>query len=119
MTGDERRVDPIVFCCEDSLWQMLKSGEKPFDMRRWDLSDNRIYRLAWGHWDKGGGGRLPDWLPDETLVSFLNKATGEVLTFCYRGMEFTAWAPGWVFLLLGGIVGYGGKVSASQWGYDV
>ncbi len=45
---------PIVFKTEDSLWQIMAQvnpdgrSVKPFDMRRWDLSDNRIYRLSWG-----------------------------------------------------------------------
>ena len=90
---------------------------KAFDMRRWDLADERIYRLSWGtllsaersyafpdtplpfkqEWvDKGYRTR-----PDEKHVSFLNKATGELLTFEYLGVQFESWAPGWGFLLLG------------------
>ncbi len=44
----------IVFKSEASLWDMMVPvnpdgrSAKPFNMRRWDLSDERIYRLAWG-----------------------------------------------------------------------
>ena len=118
---------PIVFKCDQSLWDMMAQvnpdgrSAKPFDPRRWDLADERIYRLSWGHffdprgrtpegrglslremnhllWGRAGG-RV--WVAEEKQVSFLNKATGEVLTFEYLGVEFTPWAPGWGFLLLG------------------
>lgn len=98
-------MDEIVFKCEDSMWQMFDGGQKQFDFRRWDLSDERIHHLAGGHWeDAGMKGAMPWWEPDVALISFENKATGQVVTFRYRGMEFTPWAPGWVFLILGGIV---------------
>ena len=114
---------PIVSKSEPALWDMMAQvnpdgrSAKPFDPRRWDLADERIYRLGWGtllapdgshaypstpgpmqrEWkDKGYR-----WRPDEKEVSFLNKATGELLTFEYLGVEFTPWAPGWGFLLLG------------------
>ena len=120
---------PIIFNSEASLWEILAQvnpdgrSVKPFDMRRWDLADERIYRLAWGRIiDSLGvpigepvGRREPflpalqrvltrrsqSWSPDEKEVSFLNKATGELLTFEYLGVEFADWAPGWGFLLLG------------------
>ena len=110
----------IVFKSEPSLWAMLAEcnpdgrSAKPFDMRRWDMADDRIYRLAWGTYlnrPKILGPVLsppriyrfgePTWTPDEKEVSFVNKATGELLTFEYLGVEFTEWAPGWGFLLLG------------------
>jgi len=87
---------PIIFKCEDSLWQMLADGSKAFDMRRWDLSDDRISRLA-----RGRLAGQDEWQPDESTVSFNNKATGEILTFDYVGVEFTEWAPEWGFILLG------------------
>ena len=107
--------EPIVFKCEESLWRLLESGEKPFDMRRWDLSDDRIYRLAWGHGGRAiragsviESGRLRyderldgAWAPVEKQVSFVNKADGRLLIFEYRGLEFAHWAPGWCFLILG------------------
>ena len=107
---------PIVFKSEPALWAMLAEcnpdgrSAKPFDMRRWDLADGRIYRLSWGGTSKGGSWPLrPDHLPSENLdwhpyekeVSFLNKATGELLTFEYLGVEFANWAPGFGFILLG------------------
>ena len=79
-------------------------------MRRWNLADERIYRLAWGHSSHGVGFRASpavsplyreDWQPNEKEVSFVNKATGELLSFEYLGVEFADWAPGWGFLLLG------------------
>jgi len=88
---------------------MHADGSKTFDMRRWDISDDRIYRLTWGLGQYQGENYHPDdwiaphlaWRPTEPLVSFQNKATGAVLTFQYKGMEFASWAPGWVFLILG------------------
>ena len=103
--------EPIVFRCDTDLWDMLARGEKTWDARRWDLADDRIYRLAWGlttakhgRTARPGMERKHNWVPDEHTVSFQNKATGEVLTFRYLGMEFTPWAPGWTFLLLGELV---------------
>ena len=88
--------EPIMFKSEDALWQTLARGERSFDMRWWDMADDRVYRLAWG---KTHAGAI--FLPEEREVSFLNKATGEILTFEYRGVEFVNWAPGWGFLQLG------------------
>ncbi len=97
--------EPIVFKCEDSLWQALSDGTKTWDARRHDISDDRIYRLSWGKFEEEpAGGRQPAHYWVEDFVSFENKATGEVLTFRYRGMEFVPWAPGWCFLRLGGLV---------------
>ena len=106
---------PIIFKCEDSLWQMLAEvgvtgiPGKPFDIRRFDLADDRISRLAWfqekPNWgsDEAGDPQIISraYDPLEQEVSFQNKATGEILTFKYNGMEFTDWAPGWCFILLG------------------
>jgi hypothetical protein len=102
---------PIVFKSEPSLWAMLAEcnpdgrSVKPFDMRRWDLSDDRMYRLSWGCvTDKNGIHRPrvdPTFESEVKEVSFLNKATGELLTFEYLGVQFEPWAPGWGFLLLG------------------
>ena len=108
---------PIVFKCEPSLWDMMVPvnpdgrSVKPFNMRRWAFSDDRILRLARGHIRDTSGNFLAfrvgpplgrsNWEPDEKEVSFLNKATGELLTFEYLGVEFTPWAPGWGFLILG------------------
>jgi len=97
---------------------MLYDGSKTFDVRRWDLSDDRIYRLSWGntYWNKqkqvhpypanvDSGWAALIWNPDVKELCFQNKATAAVLTFQYKGMEFASWAPGWVFLILGNIVG--------------
>lgn len=106
---------PIVFRSEPSLWDMLARGEKTWDARRWELGDDRIYRLAWGrrgadNFHSQVNSRLSGvWVPDEPTVSFQNKATDELLTFRYLGMEFTPWSPGWCFLLLGERVKEKGK----------
>jgi hypothetical protein len=113
---------PIVFKSEPALWDMLAqvnpdgTSARPFDFRRWDFSDERIYRLAWGYYTRdiyrtGLEQATPklhqamrhgeSWHPDEKEVSFVNKATGELLTFEYLGVEFADWAPGWGFLILG------------------
>lgn len=99
--------EPVTFKCEDSLWQMLKEGKKTWDARFHDMSDDRIYRLSWGHWAKSGlpgnlSGRQPSYLPDETHVRFLNKLTGQVLEFRFGELEFADWAPGWCFIQLRG-----------------
>lgn len=125
---DGKVPEPIVFKSEDSMWQMMAEEgvtgipAKPFDMRRWDLTDDRIYRLTAFKWKEDVDGvparRIPpvhfiaestvqavsryeDAVPEVPSVTFLNKATGESLTRKYVGMEFTPWAPGFVFLLLG------------------
>ncbi|MDP2662692.1 MAG: hypothetical protein Q8R28_18390 [Dehalococcoidia bacterium] len=40
------------------------------------------------------------WVPEVNQVAFLNKQSGQILTFEYKGMEFASWAPGWCFLIL-------------------
>ena len=99
------RQSDIIFKTEDSIWQCLADGTKTWDYRRYDMSDDRIYRLSRGSFEKNPPpGRQLAWSPDVSFVSFLNKATGEVLKFRYRGIEFVPWAPGWCFLQLGGLV---------------
>ena len=99
-------------------------------MRRWDTTDERFYRLSWGtatrkirenDIDYALGDRIEqdrvgeddsgncskwklgsEWTPDEREVWFVNKADPEQdLCFEYLGVEFTNWAPGWGFLILG------------------
>ena len=97
----------VIFKVEDSLWQMLASGEKTWDARRHDMGDDRIYHLSWFQWHPPGDfpqahhGGGPTWRPTVASVAFKNKVTGEILQFRYRGMEFTPWSPGWCFLILG------------------
>lgn len=83
-------MDEIIFKCEHSMFRMLIEG-KPFDVRRWDLADDRCYRMSWG----------PRGNPDVHEISFADKETGEVAKFEYLGVEFTAWSPGWGFIRLG------------------
>lgn len=99
--------DPIVFKTEDSLWQMMATGQKQWDARRFDVHhDERIYRLCLSDWEGTAEelGRLPFWCPEESEIHFKNVKTGEVLVFSYRGFHFLSWAPGWVFFDLGGII---------------
>ncbi len=105
MAEQEGRIE---FKAEDTLWEMLESGQRTFDLRRWDLSDLRIRRLATSLWRQSPSGALPHWEPTETLVSFRNKATTQLLTFRFVELKFTPWAPGWVFLILGDLVSRGG-----------
>ncbi len=92
----EECIPAVVFKTEDSLWQMVVSGEKNFDFRRYNLADDRIYRLSFFEKRPGGGHE-----PVNKSVSFLNKATGEVATLEYCSMEFMSWAPNWCCLVLG------------------
>lgn len=109
----------VVFKTEASLWEMIAqvrdTGQsyKPFDMRRWDITDDRIYRLSLGRfdldprqgeapvWITDSGHLANNWIPDEKEVGFVNKVTGALLVFEYRGVAFTEWAPGWGFIILG------------------
>lgn len=110
--------DPIVFKCEASLWDMLASGEKTFDMRRYDpKGDPRIEQLTRGSTRPGmtvitdsdhfklaprqASREVTVWEPEVEIILFKNKATGQTLVRRYRGMAFETWAPGWCFLLLG------------------
>ncbi len=94
----------IIFKGEDSMWQMLADGTKTWDARKDDMSDDRIYRLHWGEWVYPPPGGKPCRQQVEDFVSFVNKTTGEVLVFRFRGIKFTDWAPGWVFIQLGGLL---------------
>lgn len=85
---------PVVFKSEDALWRQLESGERRFDMRRYDMSDERIYRLGFGRPAEHGS-----YVADVSEVTFVNKLTGEALTLEFRGLEYAPWAPGWVFLV--------------------
>ena len=91
----------IVFNCDPNMWLLLDEEgvtgipAKPFDMRRHDTSDDRIYRLKWGRFEDGV------YRPDVDAITFRNSETRASLTRRYLGMEFTDWAPGWCFLLLG------------------
>ncbi len=103
----------IIFKTDAALWEMMAAGTKQWDARQCDLADERIWRLLAGYWEgtrepgghpHGRPGRLPYWSPAESFVSFLNKETGEILKFRFRGFRFAPWAPGWVFLELGGLI---------------
>jgi len=97
--------EPVVFKSEDSLWKMLANGIKPWDARLFDISDERIRRLAAGHWEEHPPhGRTPSYFPDENFVCYLNKLTGQTIQFRFRGLKFVGWAPGWCFIQLGGRV---------------
>lgn len=89
------------FKTEDSLWQMLTTGEKTWDARKWDLGDERIQRLAKMVREELPVGGYASF-PLEEQVAFLNKASGQIAVFQYKGYHHLVdWAPGWCFLLLG------------------
>lgn len=116
---------PIVFKVEHSLWESLEDGTRSFDMRWWDIADDRIYALAWAVPDpkaerpfftavgyepvRHQGAMAQGFKPEVERVSFRDKETDEVLTFQYRGVVFPDWAPGWGFLMLGDRVFEGAK----------
>lgn len=95
--------EPIVFKCEASLWQMLKDRRKTWDARLHDMGDDRIYRLSWGRFADPSLiiNQAPKYVPEEPTVRFLNKETGAVLEFWFRGLRFADFAPGWCFIILG------------------
>ncbi len=97
--------EPVTFKTEDSMWQLMAEGKKTWDARLFDIDDERFHRLLRGRWEIDPViGRQPYYLPKETLVRFLNKATEELLQFRFRGLQFVEWAPGWCFIQLGGLV---------------
>ncbi len=111
------RLPPPVFKSEHSLWLMLVDGSKTWEARRFDMADDRIYRLSWSRANAAPDSRLKSYknvsglrvpaipVPGYTLVEpevgFRDKQTHRVAFFEYKGMEFTPWAPGWCFLQLG------------------
>jgi len=103
--------EQILFKSEDSLWQMLRDGRKTWEARWWETSDERCYKLIWGTRHPGGM-----WVPDVKEVSFVNKVTGEVLTFEYKGVECFPWAPAWGFIMLGALLRHetGGEAKAGE-----
>jgi hypothetical protein len=97
--------EPVSFKTEDSLWQVMRKGMKTWDARWVDLKDERFQRLFSGHYDKPSEqGRRPFYAYDEAFICYENKLTGQILQFTYRGFIMQGWAPGWVFLQLGGVV---------------
>lgn len=99
------KTDDIVFKTEDSVWQMMREGRKTWDGRFHDISDERIYRLSWGQWgDPEFPGRQQSYGPVEPFVNFLNKKTGQTLRFRFVKLKFAPWAPGWCFIILGGLI---------------
>ncbi len=91
--ADRGRMKRVAFKCEDSLWRMLASGEKTWDARRYDLSDERIDKLS-RSWYRTGR-RVKE-------VSFENKASGDILNFEFKELVLGfSWAPDWCFIILG------------------
>lgn len=95
------------FKTEHSLFEMLKDGSKPWDMRRWSLMDDRCYNLSWKRpksptaWRRSEPGIPESYEWECPSVIFTDKETGGELMFQYRGVEFVPFAPGWGFILLG------------------
>ena len=85
------------FKCAHAMFLSLRGGSRQFDLRRWDITDERIYQLAWHTMDATIQARVPA----VDTVSFADQETGELITLEYKGVTFTPWAPGWVFILVG------------------
>ncbi len=77
----------VEYMSEDSLWQLLNTGQMGFNIRRYDLNDPRVIAL---------GTDAP-----EKYVGFTNKVTFDVLVFEYLGMDIPASMPGWFVVKLG------------------
>ena len=96
--------EPIEFKVEHSLFLSLEDGTRSFDMRWWDIADDRIYAMSWSRPLEPVNTAFPDlqakvWEAEH--ISFRDKETDEVLTFFYKGVEFPEWAPAWGFIQLG------------------
>ena len=75
----------IEFKSEASIWEMMAElnpftggSAKPFDMRRWDITDERMYRLSWGsiegkNYQLGEEPNDLPWYPDEKEVGFTKR----------------------------------------------
>ncbi|KKM87068.1 hypothetical protein LCGC14_1272710 [marine sediment metagenome] len=97
---------------ENGDWQLMAQGKKPWAAIPYDLSDPVLYSLLSFEWEKEAPlGRQPDWQPKEAIICFRNKADGEILSCRYNGWEVVDWAPGWVFILVSGILGGSGEDS--------
>ena len=106
MTQSEPKDKPIEFLSEDSMWQELANvgvtgnPGKAWDHRKWDVSDDRCWRLSLSSSQPGNYGSTNKvWEVKE--VSFINKVSGARLTFDYRGVDFYGFAPGYGFIRLG------------------
>ncbi len=96
----------VLFKIEDSLWRSMAKGNKYWDAQPHDLTDERIVRLAKGHWVYHclPGGRS-SYEMDEDFVCFENESTSQILQFRFKGLRYAGWAQGWCFIVLGELVG--------------
>ena len=88
---------PVSFKCEDSLFQYLKDGKKPWEARWRDPADPRWKRLLRLEYSKERNLMVPV----EKAITFVNKATGEQLTLALMWFELDKPSGGWVLLKLG------------------
>ena len=78
------------------LFEMEKSGTKPFTVRRIDPLDSRFAILL------KTMGRVV--IRDDLAIAITNPATGETFTRRLRSLEYLRLAPGWLILYMGEIV---------------
>ena len=107
----------IIFNSESLSWETLLRGELNFHPRQWNPSDPRIVALSEMtlgaetlHRRPVDGFSLTDlenkaWAPTVKTIAFRNKATDEVLTFEFKGVDFLSCTPKWIFLMLGECLG--------------
>lgn len=112
--------EEVVFKSEASMWEELNDfgaddaqkdtglAKRNFDVRLWDVGNERIYALSIS--DVGPPGPLltdPEkpWLVKR--ITFVNKSDGRTVTRAYMGLRFPQFMPGYGVLLLGPLVGRG------------
>lgn len=98
----------ILFMVDEESYPLIFTGFKRWHAVKWDMRDDRMYRLGQGHTYHG---QLPThenrWSPDVKQILIQHEETGEVLTLEFKGIEFTPWSPGWAFLILGDVLDVG------------
>lgn len=84
-------ITTIEFNSDPSWWDMERSGEKPFTVRRWDFTDERCKKLY--EWFYQGHYKL--------AVKIINTKTGQYFTRSVKGVDFMRRAPHWMIVHLG------------------
>lgn len=108
--GDQQGVNAgveneIVFSIGSDLFPLLMDRTKRWYAAKWDITDDRMYRLSQGHaWHGSVSTHVDRWVPEVDHVVFRNEDTGEYLSLEFMGIEFAPWAVGWAFLILGEVV---------------
>ena len=82
------KMNVVHFQVEFDTYKLMQEGTQRWWATRWDLSDDRIYSLAFGM--RGEGGK---WISDVLDLIFSNGH--EQLVFRVVAIHFPAWAVGW------------------------